>query len=82
MIEEVLVEHWIEPHFEVSHIDLGVNTARDVIVRNTRHIGVHLSIHYNWPGQHYDLQYILIVHLVHGLLLIQANHIVTVDLEN
>ena len=66
----------------MSHIHLGVDSARDVIVGNTRHIGVHLSIHYHWPGQHYDLQYILIVYLVHGLLLIQANHIITVDLED
>ncbi len=66
----------------MSHIHLGVDSARDVIVRNTRHIGVHLSIHYHRPGQYYDLQYILIVYLVHGLLLIQTYHIVTVDLED
>lgn len=82
LIQEVLVKHWVELHFEVSHIHLRVNSAREVIVRNTCHISVHLCVHYHWPRQYDDLQYILIIYLVHGLLLIDTNHIVTVDLEN
>jgi hypothetical protein len=82
LIEEIWVKHWVKLNFEVGHIHLRVNSTREVVIWNTCHISVHLSVHYHWSRQNNDLQNILIIHFVHSLFLVYTYHIVTVNLEN